>query len=111
MIAFYYGLTGFACAWYFRGAVRRGARATFTHIVRADDRRADPLRPLLQGGARLRLRSGNYTTSLLGMGTPVWIGVGGLARRRGRDALTRALLPGPFWQRRGTGQADPALLG
>src|SRR4051794_33174282 len=33
MIAFYYGLTGFACAWYFRGALRRGWRPALTRVV------------------------------------------------------------------------------
>jgi hypothetical protein len=26
MIAFYYGMTGFACVWYYRRAIRAGAR-------------------------------------------------------------------------------------
>jgi amino acid transporter len=110
MIAFYYGLTGIACAWYFRGALRRGLRATLTRVVA----------PLIGGLMLFALFvkavhdygfvSDNYTTSLLGIGTPVWIGVGGLIAGFFAMALTRALLRTPFWQRR-TEQADPALLG
>jgi hypothetical protein len=53
--------------------------------------------------------SDNYSTSLLGIGTPVWIGVGSLIAGVFAMLLTRALLPGPFWHRH-TERADPALL-
>jgi amino acid transporter len=110
MIAFYYGLTGIACAWYFRGASRRGPRATLTRIVAP-----------LAGGLMLfalfvkafhdfGFVSDNYTTSLGGVGTPVWIGVGSIVAGFVAMVLTRVLAPTPFWRRR-TEQADPALLG
>jgi amino acid transporter len=109
MIAFYYGLTGLACAWYFRGAVRHGARATLTRIV------APAVGGLMLFGVFVKAlidysKPGNVDTALLGIGTPVWVGVGGLIAGFFAMALTRALLRTPFWQRR-TEEADPALLG
>jgi amino acid transporter len=109
MIAFYYGLTGFACAWYFRGAVRRGARATLTRIV------LPTVGGLMLFGVFAKAlidysKPANVSTSLLGIGTPVWVGVGGLLAGFLAMGLTRILLPTPFWHRR-TEEADPALLG
>ena len=49
--------------------------------------------------------SDNYSTSLFGIGTPVWVGVGGIIAGFFAMFLTRALMGGPFWQRR-TERAD-----
>src|SRR3954453_7939138 len=109
MIAFYYGLTGLACAWYFRDALGRGLRPTLARVV------APVVGGLLLFALFIKavhdygFVSDNYSTSLLGIGTPVWIGVGSLIAGVFAMLLTRALLPGPFWQRR-TEKADPALL-
>jgi|tagenome__1003787_1003787.scaffolds.fasta_scaffold20928926_2 amino acid transporter len=109
MIAFYYGLTGFACAWYFRDALGRGLRPALTRIVA----------PAVGGVLLFALFAkavhdygfvpDNYSTSLWGIGTPVWIGVGGLLAGIVAMLITRALLPGPFWHRR-TEKAPPELL-
>jgi amino acid transporter len=110
MIAFYYGLTGFACAWYFRGAVRQGTRAILTRIVAPTVGGLILFALFAKAVHDYGFVSDNYTTSLWGIGTPVWIGVGGLIAGFFAMLLTRALLRTPFWQRR-TEQADPALLG
>jgi amino acid transporter len=109
MIAFYYGLTGLACAWYFRGALRRGWRAALTRVV-APAVGGLILFALFYKALRDYGQPANVTTSLWGIGTPVWIGVGGLIAGFVAMLITRSLLRTPFWQRR-TEEADPALLG
>ncbi|HEY3189947.1 MAG TPA: APC family permease [Solirubrobacteraceae bacterium] len=108
LIAFYYGLTGIACAWYYRGVARRGGRALLLAVVAP-----------LAGGVMLFALFGkalvdyskpaNVATSLWGIGTPVWIGVGSIVAGVIVMLITRALLPTPFWRRR-TEQADPELV-
>ena len=44
-IAFYYGLTGFACAWYYRKNLTSSARNLFMQGILPVDRRADPVLP------------------------------------------------------------------
>jgi amino acid transporter len=108
MIAFYYGLTGLACAWYFRGALHRGARVALTRVV------APLAGALMLFGVFAKAlidysKPANVETALLGIGTPVWVGVGGLLAGFVAMGVTRALLRTPYWQRH-TEQADPALL-
>ena len=108
MIAFYYGLTGLACAWYFRDALGRGLRPALTRVV-APTVGGLMLFALFYKALRDYGRPENVTTSLFGIGTPVWIGVGGLLAGVIAMLITRALLPGPFWKRR-TEKAPPELL-
>jgi len=108
LIAFYYGITGIACAWYYRRALRRGWRAATLAVVAP-----------LAGGVMLFALFGkalvdyskpeNVTTSLWGIGTPVWIGVGSLVAGVIAMLVTRALLRTPFWRRRPE-QAHPELV-
>jgi amino acid transporter len=105
MIAFYYGLTGLACAWYFRDVTRRGLGPALRYIVAP---LAGALILFFIFGKAVHdygFVSDNYSTSLFGIGTPVWVGVGGLIAGVLAMLLTRVLLPGPFWQRR-TERAD-----
>ncbi len=78
-IAFYYGITGFACAWYYRRELTRDAK-TFVYAG---------VLPVLGGIMLLGLfvkafidysdpNSPDIYTSILGVGTPVMIGVGAL---------------------------------
>jgi hypothetical protein len=77
LIAFYYGLTGFACTWFFRGRLRDSARNLWFQGVL----------PLLGGlvllgafvlSVRSYLPASSSASSLLGMGGIFVIGVGAL---------------------------------
>jgi amino acid transporter len=108
LIAFYYGLTGFACAWYYRRLLTRDLR-TFLSVGVA---------PVLGGVMLFALfvkalidysKPANVTTSWLGIGTPVWIGIGALVLGIPLALLARSVDRTPFWRRR-TETGDAALL-
>jgi len=78
MIAFYYGLTGFACAWYHRGALTRSLRRAVLAVVG----------PFLGGAILMYVfvrscidlgRADAGSTTYLGIGSPLAIGLGLLA--------------------------------
>jgi hypothetical protein len=107
-IAFYYGLTGFACAIYYRRELLKSARNFFYAGVL----------PVL-GGAMLtgifvkalidyKEPDAGYSKPILGLGTPVVIGVGAILLGVVVMAIARFKYPAFF--RRKPGVADPALL-
>ena len=78
MIAFYYGLTGFACAWYHRGALTRSLRRAVLAVVG----------PFVGGAILMYVfvrscidlgRADAGSTTYLGIGSPLAIGLGLLA--------------------------------
>ncbi len=108
MIAFYYGLTGFACAIYYRRELLRSAR-NFIFLG---------LAPMLGGLMLLGIfikamifyghRANNYSPDAFGIGLPVVIGIGGLLLGVVFMIAMQFQLPGFF--RRRPEVADPALL-
>ena len=95
MIAFYYGLTGFACAWFFRGQLRSSARNLLVQ----------GLLPALGGAALLLafvlsihsyLPVDSSATSLWGMGGIFVIGAAALALGVPVMFLVRGALPAFF---------------
>lgn len=78
LVAFYYGFTGFACAWFYRHELTRSPRNLLLK----------GLLPVLGGLALMgifvkaftyyRHPANDVSKPLLGIGIPVWIGVGGL---------------------------------
>ena len=108
LIAFYYGLTGFACAWYYRHAFRRGLRASLGAII-APLGGALILVGLFYKALHDYANPDNVSTELFGIGTPVWIGIGSLVLGYGIAIVGRVLAPTAFWRRR-TETADEALL-
>jgi amino acid transporter len=107
-IAFYYGLTGFACAVYYRRELLKSARNFFYAGVL----------PFL-GGAMLtgifvkalidyKEPDAGYSKPILGLGTPVVIGVGAILLGVVVMAIARFKYPAFF--RRKPGVVDPALL-
>ena len=109
LIAFYYGLTGVACAVYYRRELRRSAKDFFLL----------GLAPLVGGlmlfaifvKALLFYRDPANTVSapVLGLGVPVVVGVGSLLLGVVVMLLLRGSFPAFFARRREV--ADPALLG
>ena len=107
-IAFYYGLTGFACTWYFRHELRRSARNVF-YVG---------LLPLLGGltlfailgySVYLQTNSDNYSSSLFGMSTALAIAVMSLILGIVFLILQRILSPDPFFRRKPE-VATPGIL-
>jgi amino acid transporter len=107
-IAFYYGITGFACVFFYRRELLKSARNFFYVGVL----------PFL-GGAMLtgifvkafidyKKPDAGYSKAILGIGTPVVIGVGSLLL--GVVAMLIARFAHPDFFRRKPGVADPALL-
>jgi len=108
MIAFYYGLTGFACAWYYRHQLTRDLR-TFLFVGVGPVLGGLMLFALFAKALNDYSKPANVTTSLLGVGTPVWIGVGALLAGAVIVLVARLTNPGGFWQEP-TQVADQALL-
>jgi amino acid transporter len=107
-IAFYYGITGFACVFFYRRELLKSARNFFYVGVL----------PFL-GGAMLtgifvkafidyKKPDAGYSKAILGIGTPVVIGVGSLLL--GVVVMLIARFAHPDFFRRKPGVADPALL-
>jgi amino acid transporter len=109
MVCFYYGLTGFACAWYYRRELLKSAR-NFFFIG---------LAPLLGGLSLLGVfcvgmnyyghQVNNYSKDLFGLGLPDVIGIGALIVGIALGIIMRFTLPA-FYRGRKTEVADPALL-
>jgi amino acid transporter len=108
MIAFYYGITGFACVWYYRRELTKSARNFFLVGVA----------PLL-GGVILTfvfVRSCKDlsaddagSTTYFGLGSPLVIGIGFLLLGPVLMAIWYAMGHRTFWQRRRE-VADPRVL-
>lgn len=107
-IAFYYGITGFACAWFYRHELRKDAR-TFIYAG---------VLPVLGGLMLLGIfgyafkdyvKPENTNTAILGIGTPVAIGVGSLLL--GVVVMLFAQLRYPEFFRRKREVYDPAMAG
>jgi amino acid transporter len=108
LIAFYYGLTGFACAVYYRRELTRSAK-NFLLLG---------LAPLLGGVMLLGIfvkalffygnPANTSSPPVFGIGVPVLVGVGSLVLGVILMAISRPLYPEYFKRRREV--ADPALL-
>jgi amino acid transporter len=109
MVCFYYGLTGFACTWYFRRELLKSARNFFfVGVV-----------PFLGGLALLGVfiigmsyyghQINNYSKDILGLGVPDVVGLGALVIGLILGLTQRYFLPG-FYKGRKTEVADPAIL-
>ena len=109
-IAFYYGLTGFACFWYFRRALTRSLRTLLMVGIL----------PLVGGlvlfgilGDSIYQQTNPANSSVghawLGVGPPLAIGIVGLALGIVLMLVQRMVAPDPFFRmKRETG--DPAVL-
>jgi amino acid transporter len=108
MIAFYYGLTGFACVIYFRRELFKSVK-NFVYIG---------LAPLLGGGILFAIfikalttyqdPANTLTKGIAGIGTPVVIGVGALVL--GIVLMLVSWIRYPEFFRRRPEVADPAIL-
>ena len=107
-IAFYYGITGFACAWYYRRELTKNVR-TFVYAG---------VLPVFGGLLLFGLfiksfidysKPANTNTSFLGVGSPVVIGVGALVL--GVILLIPARFAYPAFFRRKTEVYDPHTAG
>jgi amino acid transporter len=94
-IAFYYGITGFACVWFYRHELRKNAR----NLIYAG------LLPLAGGVMLLgifvkafffNLNPDNTYTAFFGVGAPVVIGVGALLMGAVLMIFARGAYPGFF---------------
>jgi amino acid transporter len=108
LIAFYYGLTGLACAWYYRRQASRD-RATLFGAIIAPLGGALLLAGLFYKALVDYAKPANVTTSLGGIGTPVWIGVGSILLGIVIAVVLRLRARTPFWRRRPE-LVDPAVL-
>jgi amino acid transporter len=108
LIAFYYGLTGFACAIYYRRELLRSARNFFLIGL------VPVLGGLMLFGIFVKAmifyghRANNYSPDALGIGLPVVIGIGSLLIGVVLMLLTRIRLPEFF--KRQPEVADPAAV-
>jgi hypothetical protein len=108
MVCLYYGLTGFACAWYFRRELFKSARNFF--FV--------GLAPLLGGLSLLAVfivgmsyyghQKNNYSKDILGLGLPDVIGIGLIIIGLILGLIFHFTLP-EFYSRKPE-VADPAVL-
>jgi amino acid transporter len=108
MIAFYYGITGFACVWYYRHELTKSARNFFLVGVA----------PFL-GGAMLTYifvrscfdlsKHDAGSTTYFGIGSPLVIGLGFLLMGPVLMVIWYAMGKREFWQRRRE-VADPRVL-
>jgi len=98
-IAFYYGLTGFACTWYFRKELRNSVR-NFLYVG---------LLPLLGGivlfailgySVYLQTNSENYSSSTFGISTALAIAIFSLIVGVVLLVLQRIFAPDPFFRRK-----------
>jgi amino acid transporter len=107
LIAFYYGLTGFACVWYFRRRLTTSARALWFQGI-------FPLVGALvllwafAVSVRSYLPADSSATSLLGMGGIFVIGAGALALGVPVMLLVRWRAPGFFRRHPVSAPPDPA---
>jgi len=109
MVCFYYGITGFACAWYYRRELTKSMR-NFVFVG---------LAPLLGGLALLGVfiigmnyyghQINNYSKDILGLGLPDVIGIGLLIIGLLLGLIMHFTLPG-FYRSHKPTVADPALL-
>jgi amino acid transporter len=108
MIAFYYGLTGFACAIYYRHELRKSVR-DFAYLG---------LAPFVGGLMLLGIfikamifyghQVNNYSPNAFGLGLPDVIGIGGIMLGVVLMFVTQTQLPAFF--KRKPEVADPALV-
>jgi amino acid transporter len=108
MVCLYYGITGFACAWYFRRELFKSARNFFFVGVA----------PLLGGLSLLAVfiigmnyyghQKNNYSKDVLGLGLPDVIGIGLIIIGLILGIVFKFALPG-FYSRKAS-VADPAVL-
>jgi len=108
LIAFYYGLTGFACTWYYRRELRRDRR-TFWLVGVAPTLGGLMLLALFIKALDYYGRKANASTHVFGLGTPVVVGVGSLVLGVVVLLITRPAVRTSFWRRRPE-VADPAVL-
>ena len=109
MVCLYYGITGFACTWYYRHELTKSARNFFFVGVA----------PLLGGLSLLGVfiigmsyyghQINNYSKNVLGLGLPDVIGIGMIIIGLVLGLIMRQTLPG-FYRGRKMEVADPALL-
>ncbi len=109
MVCFYYGLTGFACAWYYRRQLLKSAK-NFFYVG---------LGPLLGGLLLLGVfikafiyyghQANNYSKDILGLGLPDVIAIAFAIIGVVLGIVFRFTLPG-FYQGRKTEVADPSVL-
>jgi amino acid transporter len=109
MVCFYYGLTGFACTWYYRRELFKSSR-NFLFVGVA---------PLLGGLSLLGVfitgmsyyghQINNYSKNVLGLGLPDVIGIALIVVGLLLGLIMRRTLPG-FYRERKMEVADPALL-
>jgi amino acid transporter len=108
MIAFYYGLTGFACAWYYRKALTRSLSGFFLAGVAP-----------FAGGAILAFvfirscfdlgKAGAGSTTYFGIGSPLVIGLGFLVLGGVLMVIWRAAGHAEFFRRRPEAAGPDAL--
>jgi amino acid transporter len=108
MIAFYYGVTGFACVWYFRHDLTKSARNFWLVGV------APLLGGLVLAGIFIKScfdlgKADAGSTTYLGLGSPLVIGAGFLLLGPVLMIIWYALGHRDFWKR-GREVADPRVL-
>jgi amino acid transporter len=108
LIAFYYGLTGFACAWYYRHLLRRDTK-TLIYAGIAPVLGGLMLFFLFGKAAEYYGRKVNAYTHVGSLGTPVVVGIGSLLLGVVLLLWTRHSVRTPFWGRKPE-VADPAVL-
>jgi hypothetical protein len=108
MIAFYYGMTGFACVWYFRRDLTRSARNFWLVGV------APFVGGLMLAGIFVKScfdlsKDDAGSATYFGLGSPFVIGIGFLALGPVLMLIWYAMGHREFWQR-GREVADPRVL-
>ena len=109
-IAFYYGLTGFACFWYFRRELLKSVR-NFVYVGLLPLVGGLILFAILGDSIEQQTNPANSTVghAWLGVGPPLAIGIIGLALGIALMIIQRIATPQPFFRRK-TETADPAVL-